>query len=591
MKEQIPQPAPLSRTLQGKTREANTASVINVLQAYKKDISQRQEVDEDELLQGKFETAQRVELEDDELLQGKFETTQRQETPNNTCLPDNLKAGVEQLSGLDMSDVKVHYNSSKPASVQAYAYTQGTDIHVAPGQEKHLGHEAWHVAQQKQGRVQPTTTVGGLAVNDNAGLESEADVMGGKAVQMKPKDNKSRAVANSVAQNRSILNHGFGFVDNRPKAVAQRKLQEITNKNPKVNQLKPFREIINNNPNKSTSTVKSILQYREVEPGVLQREGSGLASDEAIEAYTGAGKTIFDAWQTLNSINRAVCIGKLVNNQLKSIGVHPCSTNGSMDLGSINGKFNFPIWCIDINKNLLEVPNISKDQFASLINTMYHEARHCEQWFRSARWLAGMGRSNAAIAHEMQIPLDVADSACQNQLLPVSDFDELVALSIRPIPYIALEKRRMELAEAKEWYNSVYGKGDVHRRKTFRNFDLLKEHKKKIDEKILAEDEFIFNKNADLEKMQQVYEALKTVPELLMTASAKHETDVKIVLHNIELLKNEIFVLEILIQYTKLERENLDSKYFAAYKALPEETDAWAVGDNAEAKYKEKFQL
>ena len=225
MKEQILQPAPLSRTLQGKARESNTASVSNVLQAYKNGISQRQEVDEDELLQGKFETAQRDELEDEELLQGKFETTQRKEAPNNTGLPDNLKAGVEQLSGLDMSDVKVHYNSSKPASVQAYAYTQGTDIHVAPGQEKHLGHEAWHVAQQKQGRVQPTTSVGGMPVNDDAGLENEADVMGGKAVQMKQKENKSRAVANPAAQKKTNAKQRVGFVDNRPDYVIQNKVQ------------------------------------------------------------------------------------------------------------------------------------------------------------------------------------------------------------------------------------------------------------------------------------------------------------------------------------------------------------------------------
>ncbi len=101
---------------------------------------------------------------------------------NNTGLPDNLKSGMENLSGLDMSDVKVHYNSSKPAAVQAHAYTQGTDIHVASGQEKHLAHELGHVVQQMQGRVQPTTTISGMAVNDNAGLESEADVMGAKAL-------------------------------------------------------------------------------------------------------------------------------------------------------------------------------------------------------------------------------------------------------------------------------------------------------------------------------------------------------------------------------------------------------------------------
>jgi hypothetical protein len=84
-----------------------------------------------------------------------------------------------------MDDVRVHYNSPKPAQLQALAYTQGTDIHVAPGQEKHLPHEAWHVVQQKQGRVQPTMQLQGVNVNDNEGLEREADVMGGRAIQRK----------------------------------------------------------------------------------------------------------------------------------------------------------------------------------------------------------------------------------------------------------------------------------------------------------------------------------------------------------------------------------------------------------------------
>jgi hypothetical protein len=102
---------------------------------------------------------------------------------NNTGLPDNLKTRMENLSGMSLDDVKVHRNSDKPASVQAHAYTQGNDIHIAPGQEKHLPHEAWHVAQQQQGRVQPTTEVAGMPVNDNAGLEKEADAMGAKAAQ------------------------------------------------------------------------------------------------------------------------------------------------------------------------------------------------------------------------------------------------------------------------------------------------------------------------------------------------------------------------------------------------------------------------
>lgn len=55
-----------------------------------------------------------------------------QKQVNHTGLPDNLKTGVENLSGFSMDDVRVHYNSSKPAQLQALAYTQGTDIHVAP---------------------------------------------------------------------------------------------------------------------------------------------------------------------------------------------------------------------------------------------------------------------------------------------------------------------------------------------------------------------------------------------------------------------------------------------------------------------------
>jgi len=99
-------------------------------------------------------------------------------------LPDNLKNGIENLSGLSMDDVNVHYNSNKPAQLQAHAYAQGTNIHIASGQEKHLPHEAWHVVQQKQGRVKSTLQLKGeVNVNDDKGLEHEADIMGAQAMR------------------------------------------------------------------------------------------------------------------------------------------------------------------------------------------------------------------------------------------------------------------------------------------------------------------------------------------------------------------------------------------------------------------------
>jgi hypothetical protein len=52
----------------------------------------------------------------------------------------------------------------------------------------------------------------------------------------KPKVNKSRAVANSVTQKKNSVKQGFSFVDNRPEAVVQRKLQEMANNNPRANE-------------------------------------------------------------------------------------------------------------------------------------------------------------------------------------------------------------------------------------------------------------------------------------------------------------------------------------------------------------------
>jgi len=104
---------------------------------------------------------------------------------NRTGLPDRLKTGMEALSGIALDDVTVHRNSPRPAQLQAHAFAQGTDIHLAPGQERHLPHEAWHVVQQKQGRVQATAQLKGrTAINDDPELEHEADVMGARALGM-----------------------------------------------------------------------------------------------------------------------------------------------------------------------------------------------------------------------------------------------------------------------------------------------------------------------------------------------------------------------------------------------------------------------
>jgi hypothetical protein len=94
---------------------------------------------------------------------------------------------METAFGMDFSDVRVHIGQ-EASSIGAIAYTWGTNIHFAPGQynphtlqgQKLLGHELWHVVQQKSGRVSNPFGSGVAVVQDHA-LEAEADRMGIKA--------------------------------------------------------------------------------------------------------------------------------------------------------------------------------------------------------------------------------------------------------------------------------------------------------------------------------------------------------------------------------------------------------------------------
>ncbi|MEQ9279041.1 MAG: DUF4157 domain-containing protein, partial [Balneola sp.] len=153
---------------------------------------------------------------------------------------------MENLSGYSMDDVKVHRNSDKPAQLNAHAYAQGTDIHLAPGQEKHLPHEAWHVVQQKQGRVKPTKQLKGkININDDEGLEKEADVMGDKAAvyqtkTVEPSSNhqpsvQTKNISSSKANNTAQLNKndagvadGFVEVEEEPSLQGYDEFDELS---------------------------------------------------------------------------------------------------------------------------------------------------------------------------------------------------------------------------------------------------------------------------------------------------------------------------------------------------------------------------
>ncbi|MDE2387686.1 MAG: DUF4157 domain-containing protein, partial [Betaproteobacteria bacterium] len=189
---------------------------------------QRRDDEEKKLIQEQFAAAQRGEKE--EPLRGKFvhqSPAQLEQQPaaktNDTGLPNNLKSGIESLSGMSMDNVKVHYNSSQPAQLNALAYAQGTDIHVASGQEQHLPHEAWHVVQQAQGRVKPTMQMKeGVTVNDDPVLEQEADMMGAKAVTPNSSAGFSDFPAKSAIQVEGLSSLSVGTIQGMFKKIGIR---------------------------------------------------------------------------------------------------------------------------------------------------------------------------------------------------------------------------------------------------------------------------------------------------------------------------------------------------------------------------------
>lgn len=134
---------------------------------------------------------------------------------NKTGLPDDLKAAIESASGLSLDEVRVHYNSDKPAQIGAYAYADYPNIYVATGQEKYLAEEAWHLVQQMQGRVKATSKTNGVDVNKKKSLEEEAVKHGNQVSKQEtdslPQKLEQKTVQGGVAQLASLND----YIDNK----------------------------------------------------------------------------------------------------------------------------------------------------------------------------------------------------------------------------------------------------------------------------------------------------------------------------------------------------------------------------------------
>ena len=88
---------------------------------------------------------------------------------------NSIMEKIEKETGVDLSDVNIHYNVPQPSEFQSLAYTYGKDIYLGSGQESALSHELYHVIQQKQGIVPVQGYIDNLPYNQSNQLEQMAE--------------------------------------------------------------------------------------------------------------------------------------------------------------------------------------------------------------------------------------------------------------------------------------------------------------------------------------------------------------------------------------------------------------------------------
>ena len=171
---------------------------------------------------------------------------------------------------------------------------------------------------------------------------------------------------------------------------------------------------------------------------------TGLAADANEEQYAEDVEAFQGEWATLTTPEARIDkVIEIVNARLTASNVHPV-LHEFANTGAATAQFDFTTWKVQIGRSHFEGATISDEQMTSLAGTIYHEARHSEQWYRIAQMLAGKGRTAAQIATETSIEATAVAAA----------FADPIATGT------------MESVIAQGWYDSIYGRDAAARNAT-----------------------------------------------------------------------------------------------------------------------------
>ena len=270
-----------------------------------------------------------------------------------------------------------------------------------------------------------------------------------------------------------------------------------------------------------------------------------------------------------------------VNKSLQTLGSFPCNSNMSAS-GDDMGSFGRTTWTIAMNPKKFtttgatKVSEITQADLAELVDTVYHEARHSEQYFRIARIQAGQKKTAEQIKTGMSIPADVAKAAFEN---PMEDN----------------APNREQIKEAAGWEAFTIGKYEVYKLKVGNARDRTNEIRdilSKYDTK---------KKKTTWTAMKPKFDAIQTLfdtffdpkiaeIEKITNRDAADEN----VLKNLKAMKNAWTPFKAEADKTKPNidklrtlRQAFHNARYQAYMDYEHEKDAWATGAAAAKAFKE----
>ncbi len=218
-------------------------------------------------------------------------------------------------------------------------------------------------------------------------------------------------------------------------------------------------------------------QLNETETPVLKVDGmagprtlptlfrTGLAVQSSIESYSGKARELLAKWEELGTAEARINkLTELVNVELAAANVPAVGTIISDAEGNL-GQFEFTSWSIDIGKPAFETANPTPAEKADMADTVYHESRHAEQWYRIAQFQASEGKSAQKITDDTDIPKKITDQAVANPL----------------------KKGSMEALIAKGWNESVYGSRADYRESVLKELAEAEKAEEKAQEELNAD--------------------------------------------------------------------------------------------------------